>query len=145
MRGDEATGDSRAADGRPREAETFNFAEMLGMRLGEDEDSPEGRHAIVRLDAGDQHLNIGGIVHGGVLASMIDTAMGRAVRSVTDSSTATSQLTVTYLDPARPGPLVATARVTKRGSTLTIVEAEVEQEGKAVAHALATFALLKKS
>jgi uncharacterized protein (TIGR00369 family) len=118
---------------------------MLGMRLGEDEDSPEGRHAIVRLDAGDQHLNIGGIVHGGVLASMIDTAMGRAVRSVTDSSTATSQLTVTYLDPARPGPLVATARVTKRGSTLTIVEAEVEQEGKAVAHALATFALLKKS
>jgi acyl-coenzyme A thioesterase PaaI-like protein len=51
---------------------------------------------------------------------------------------------VTYLDPARPGPLVATARVTKRGSTLTIVEAEVEQDGKPVAHALATFALLKK-
>ena len=31
---------------------------------------------------------------------MIDTAMGRAVRDVTDEPAATSQLTVTYLDPA---------------------------------------------
>jgi uncharacterized protein (TIGR00369 family) len=97
----------------------------------------------VRLEAGEQHLNVGGVVHGGVLASLIDTAMGRAVRSVTNSSTATSQLTVTYLEPANPGRLVATARVSKRGSTLTIVEAEVEQEGRPIAHALATFALLK--
>jgi acyl-coenzyme A thioesterase PaaI-like protein len=50
---------------------------------------------------------------------------------------------VTYLEPANPGRLVATARVSKRGSTLTIVEAEVEQEGRPIAHALATFALLK--
>jgi len=51
---------------------------------------------------------------------------------------------VTYLEPAKPGLLVATARITKRGSKLTIVEAEVQQDGKDLAHALATFALLKK-
>jgi uncharacterized protein (TIGR00369 family) len=124
--------------------DSFAFAEFLGMQLGDAEDSPEGRDSVVRLEATEHHLNIGAVVHGGVLASLIDTAMGRAVRSATDSSTATSQLTVTYLEPARPGPLVATARITKRGSTLTIVEAEVEQEGRAVAHALATFALLKR-
>jgi uncharacterized protein (TIGR00369 family) len=126
------------------QSDTFAFAELLGLQLGDEGDSPEGRDSIVRLEAGQQHLNIGGVVHGGVLASLIDTAMGRAVRSVTDSSTATSQLTVTYLEPANPGPLVATARVSKRGSTLTIVEAEVEQEGRPIAHALATFALLKR-
>jgi uncharacterized protein (TIGR00369 family) len=125
-------------------SETFNYADFLGMRLGDDEESPNGRDSIVRLEAGEQHLNISGTVHGGVLASMIDTAMGRAVRSVTEEKPATIQLTVTYLDPGRPGSLVATARVTKQGSTLTIVEAEIEQDGKALAHALATFALLKK-
>jgi uncharacterized protein (TIGR00369 family) len=125
-------------------SDTFAFADLLGMNLGDDAASPEGRDSIVRLEAGEQHLNIAGTVHGGVIASMIDTAMGRAVRSVTEETTATSQLTVTFLDPAKPGPLVATARVTKRGSMLTIVEAEVEQDDKAIAHALATFALLKK-
>jgi uncharacterized protein (TIGR00369 family) len=121
----------------------FAFADLLGLQLGDEDESPDGRDSVVWLEAGDKHLNVGGVVHGGVLASLIDTAMGRAVRSVTNSSTATSQLTVTYLEPANPGPLTATARVSKRGSTLTIVEAEVEQEGRAVAHALATFALLQ--
>jgi uncharacterized protein (TIGR00369 family) len=125
-------------------SDSFPFADLLGLDLGDSEQAPEGRDSLVRLEATDQHLNVGGIVHGGVLASLIDTAMGRAVRSVTDSSTATSQLTVTYLEPAKPGTLVATARITKRGSKLTIVEAEVEQDGTAVAHALATFALLGK-
>ena len=124
--------------------DTFNFAQLLGLELGADAESPQGRHSIVRLEAGEQHLNVGGVVHGGVIASLIDTAMGRAVRSVTEESTATSQLTVTFLEPAKPGALVATARVTKRGSMLTIVEAEVEQDGTSIAHALATFALLKK-
>jgi uncharacterized protein (TIGR00369 family) len=125
-------------------SDSFAYADMLGMRLGADAESPDGRDSIVRLEAGDQHLNIAGTVHGGVIASMIDTAMGRAVRSVTEETTATSQLTVTFLDPAKPGPLVATARVTKQGSMLTIVEAEVEQDDKPIAHALATFALLKR-
>jgi uncharacterized protein (TIGR00369 family) len=122
---------------------SFPFADLVGLQIGDPEDSPSGRDSVVQLEATDDHLNVAGIVHGGVLATMIDTAMGRAVRDVTDEPAATSQLTVTYLDPARQGTLVATARITKRGSTLTLVEAEVEQEGKPVAHALATFALLK--
>lgn len=124
--------------------DSFPFADLVGIEIGDPDDSPSGRDSVVRLEACESHLNVAGIVHGGVLATLLDTAMGRAVRSVTDEAAATSQLTVTYLDPARPGTLVATARITKRGSTLTIVEAEVEQDGKAVAHALATFALLKK-
>ncbi len=130
---------------RPSDGSSFPFAKLVGLEIGEPEDSPSGRDSVVRLDATDDHLNVAGVVHGGVLATLIDTAMGRAVRDVTDEPAATSQLTVTYLDPARQGALLATARITKRGSTLTLVEAEVEQEGKPVAHALATFALLKPS
>ena len=124
--------------------DSFPFADLLGLELVDASDTAGDSDATVRLEAGDRHLNLGGVVHGGVVATMLDTAMGRAVRAVTDEKTATSQLTVTYLDPAKPGLLVATARVRKRGSALTVVEAEVEQDGEAVAHALATFALLKR-
>jgi uncharacterized protein (TIGR00369 family) len=124
--------------------DSFAFADLLGLELGDSSEAPGSSDAVVRLVADERHLNPGGVVHGGVLATMLDAAMGRAVRAVTDEATATSQLTVTYLDPASPGTLVATARVRKRGSALTVVEAEVEQDGEAVAHALATFALLKR-
>jgi acyl-coenzyme A thioesterase PaaI-like protein len=70
--------------------------------------------------------------------------MGTAVRSATDDGDvpATSQLTVTYLRPGKTGPLTVTARVRTRGEHLTVCEADVEQEGKSIGHAVATFALL---
>ena len=94
----------------------------------------------VVLDAADQHLNRHGTVHGGMLATMIDTAMGAAVASGTDKAPVTVSLTVTYLEPGQPGRLEARARVRKRGRRLTVVEAEVVQDGDVVADALATFA-----
>src|SRR5919206_159271 len=116
------------------------YAERLGVRS---EQTGEGR-AAVRFEATDEHLNPAGTLHGGVLATLVDTAMGQAVRSVTgdDDVPATSQLTVTYLRPGKPGPLEVTARVRIRGEHLTVCEAEVEQDGRGLAHALATFALL---
>jgi acyl-coenzyme A thioesterase PaaI-like protein len=70
--------------------------------------------------------------------------MGLAVRSATgeDDVPATSQLTVTYLRPGKPGPLTVSAQVRTRGEHLTVCEADVEQDGKEIVHALATFALL---
>ncbi len=113
---------------------------MLGVRAQEAED---GRSRL-ELDATDRHLNPAGTVHGGVLATLVDTAMGAAVRSATDDSDvpATSQLTVTYLRPGKPGALVVTAQVRTRGEHLTVCDADVEQDGRGLVHAVATFALL---
>lgn len=52
-----------------------------------------------------------------------------------------SQLTLTYLHPGEPGRLIVTAQVRKRGDSLVVCEADVEQDGKSLVHALATFAL----
>ena len=53
-------------------ADSFAFAEFLGMQLGDAEDSPAGRDSVVRLEAAEHHLNIGGVVHGGdVLRSVV--------------------------------------------------------------------------
>ena len=119
-----------------------NVIDLLGIR---DRTAGDGQ-ARLELEAGDEHRNEGGTVHGGVLATMVDTAMGQAVRSLTgeDDVPATSQLTVTYLRPGRAGVLVATARVSKQGEDLTVCEAEVEQDGQPLVHALATFAVLHR-
>ncbi len=100
--------------------------------------------ARLEVEVGERHLNPAGTVHGGMLATLVDTTMGAAVRSAVDDEVpATSQLTVTYLRPGKPGLLVVTARVHKRGENLTICEAEVEQDGRSLVHALATFALVE--
>ena len=116
------------------------FAERLGA---EAEATGKGT-ARVRFEAREEHLNPAGTLHGGVLATLVDTAMGTAVRSATgdDDVPATSQLTVTYLRPGTPGPLEVTAQVRTKGEHLTVCDADVEQDGRAIVHAVATFALL---
>jgi uncharacterized protein (TIGR00369 family) len=123
-------------------ADTESFVDRLGVRIRTADDGT----ARLELDATDEHLNEAGTVHGGVLATLVDTAMGKAVRSRTGEGDvpATSQLTVTYLRPGKPGRLEATGRVSKQGDHLTVCEADVEQDGRAVAHAVATFALLHR-
>ena len=95
----------------------------------------------VVVEAGEEHLNPHGTVHGGVLATMIDVAMGTAVAAEGGDSPVTVSLTVTYLEPGRPGRLEAVAKVRKRGKRLMVVEAEVVQDGDVVADALATFSV----
>ena len=123
------------------ETDEATFTDLLGVR---DQTAEDGRSRL-ELEVSQGHLNPAGTVHGGVLATLVDTAMGHAVASSAgeDELPVTSQLTVTYLRPGKPGTLVATAEVRKRGENLTICEAEVEQEGETLVHALATFALLE--
>jgi uncharacterized protein (TIGR00369 family) len=118
------------------------FAGRLGIRV----DGTDDGGARLTLEVTDEHLNAAGTLHGGVLATLVDTAMGQAVRTVSGEGDvpATSQLTVTYLRPGRPGPVSVTAAVRTRGEHLTVCEADVEQDGEAVAHAVATFALLHR-
>lgn len=119
-----------------------SFVETLGVHGGTVADGT----AHLRLDATDRHLNEAGTVHGGVLATLVDTAMGRAVRSRTGETDVpgTSQLTVTYLRPGGPGALEVTGRISKQGEHLTVCEADVEQDGRSLVHAVATFAVLHR-
>lgn len=115
------------------------FIHLIGAQDPEADDGS----ARLEIDVDERHLNQAGTVHGGMLATLVDTTMGAAVRSAVDEEVpATSQLTITYLRPARPGNLVVTAKVRKRGDSITVCEADVEQDGKSLVHALATFALV---
>ena len=114
------------------------FRELLGIDIDERGD---GRAKLL-FRANEEHLNDGGIVHGGAIATLADCAMGSAVCStLDDEAPLTVEMKVNYLEPAKPGVLVASAEVRRRGKRFIVVEAEVTQKdsGESLAYATATF------
>ncbi|MGY1822066.1 PaaI family thioesterase, partial [Geodermatophilus sp. SYSU D00079] len=105
------------------------YAERLGAEVTTADDGS----ARIGFEAREEHLNPAGTLHGGVLATLVDTAMGQAVRTTTGEGEvpATSQLTVTYLRPGRPGPLTVTARGGAPGADLTHSEGAHDNDGRA--------------
>jgi uncharacterized protein (TIGR00369 family) len=101
----------------------------------------------IALEAGPQHLNLQGLVHGGILATLADTAMGLAVRTVLQPSRrhVTVQLGVEFLSPGRPGTIVARGRSVKIGSQLGFAEADVmDPAGRLLAKAQSTLSVTRE-
>jgi len=84
------------------------------------------------LLAGDDE--IGQYVHGGAIASLIDTTGDFAVIAAVGYDVPTIDLRVDYLRPAARGALTATGRAIKAGRTLAVADVEVVgEDGKPVA------------
>lgn len=91
--------------------------------------------------------NSGGAVHGGILATIIDSAMGSLInRSLPPEEYAvTTELKINYLRPGKGERLVAEATYLHRGQTLVVMESTVyDDRGKRVAHGTGTFIVLKR-
>ena len=85
-------------------------------------------------------------MHGGAIASLIDTAAMVAAwsdDSVTENLRGTTvSLTVTYLAPAEHEDIQATARVLRRGRSLVYLDVEVQGvSGNSIARGLVTYKL----
>jgi uncharacterized protein (TIGR00369 family) len=101
--------------------------------------------ATVEAEIKDVHRQALGMVHGGVYASLIDTAAYWAAFGSTEAQWGgliSVNLQVNFLSPASEGRLVATGRLIKMGKTLAYAEASIETEdGKLVAHGTSTMLL----
>lgn len=102
---------------------------------------------LIRVATDERHANASGKVHGGLLMTMLDTAMGGAVGTVLKDGqkTATADLTCTFLNPGEVGDvLVARAEVLKAGSSMVFTAGVVTAEGsdEPIARASATFAVI---
>jgi uncharacterized protein (TIGR00369 family) len=85
--------------------------------------------------------------HGGLLATLADSAGGAAVLTVTGAGTATTttDLSIRFLAPCRTDAR-ATARIIKAGRTLIIAEIDVHDlEGRHVAVSQATYMRLRQT
>ena len=117
------------------------FSALLGFRYV----SVDEAEAVVEADPGPEHCNGGGIVHGGFLASILDTTTGWAVHARVPAGAAAPhvQLSVQYVRAAVPGvTLVCRARCTSAGGRIGSTEGELTQGGVVVARALGTHAVL---
>ena len=115
------------------------FNELLGAEV---EDLEDGSVRLL-LTPTDRHRNELGAVHGGLVTSLLDGAMGRSVgRTLGPGDTcATVELSIQFHRPAE-GRLVATGRPTRVGGRIAFCEAELhDAEGELVARAHGTWAV----
>ncbi|WP_334076598.1 PaaI family thioesterase [Paenibacillus sanfengchensis] len=119
--------------------EENSFWGLLGMRMI----SADRNRVELGLTAGDSHLNSMGIVHGGVLSSLMDQAMGTLVAVIKDGVFGvTTHLNVNFLSAMRKGELVALAFPVHESHRTMTVRAEVRNtEGVLGCMATATFRL----
>ena len=118
-------------------AEPAPIARLIGLEAR----SIELDRAIVELEAGSQHWNPLGTVHGGVYCDLADYAMGMAwLTGVPDDETFTTiEMKINFLRPFRAGKLIAQARVIRRGRSIGLVECEVvDEQGRFIAKASST-------
>ncbi|ALS30076.1 thioesterase superfamily protein [Paenibacillus sp. 32O-W] len=97
--------------------------------------------ATICLETREQHLNLIGIVHGGVIASLLDNAMGlAAMMAYPDDQIVTAQLGVHFLTSSRGGILVCEAEQIHRSArTLTMQGKVIGDDGELVAWGAGAF------
>lgn len=99
----------------------------------------------IRFDGREAFCNASGHLQGGFLAAMLDDTIGPAVLIATDATRlpVTIALNVTFLAPAKPGPILGQASVRKLGETIGYVEASLEDEhGAEIARATSSVRLV---
>lgn len=115
------------------------FAKYLGLHVSEQ----NAEHALLRVDRKPELLNSWGVMTGGVIMTMLDLAMGAAVRGQVGHtvSVATLDISMAFMNPAR-GDFVVEGRVLKAGKTATsafFCEAEARaSDGTLIAKGIGT-------
>src|SRR6202521_6002647 len=99
------------------------IAELIGFTV---EAIGDGR-AVVTLEAGPQHANPMGTLHGGILCDIADAAMGVAFNSTLESteSFTTVELKINFFRPVWKAKLRAKGKIVRRGKTVGYVECEI--------------------
>ncbi len=88
------------------------------------------------------HLQAYGTAHGGVVAGLLDAAMGLAIlaRLGEGQGCATVEMKLNFVAPALPGELIGVGRVLHQGRRLVVASAEVrDADGGMVACGQGTF------
>jgi len=118
------------------------IAKLIGFKLT----AVEPGSSTVTFEAGPQHANPMGTLHGGVLCDVADAAMGIAYASnLPEGETFTTlELKISFLKPVWNGRLTAEGKVLKQGRTTGLVECRVtDEKGGLVAHATSTCMTLR--
>ncbi|WP_273484939.1 PaaI family thioesterase [Desulforamulus ruminis] len=111
------------------------FARMLNIEIKEMEPGA----AVIEVKVRPMHLNPHGTLHGGVLSSMADIAMGVAVRTLGKIGV-TVTLNTNFINPGNLGErIVARGKVTHQGNTLVATECIITRDSQVLAQSTGVF------
>ena len=121
------------------------FLDLIGARL----DEMNEEYARISLLLEERHTNPNGVMHGGVIATLMDEAVGAVVASVRgmdvmrEAPHSTVDMNVSFLSAARAGDeIVVEARALKVGRSVAFAEAEAKRgDGVVVAKGRFTFVI----
>jgi uncharacterized protein (TIGR00369 family) len=97
---------------------------------------------VLRMRVGKKHLQVHGVVHGGVLAALADTAGGLATYMAAPLGTrvATIEMKINYLEAVEGGSVAAEAIVVRIGRHVAVVDCDITDDAhRLVGKALMTF------
>ena len=99
------------------------------------------------LDLDDRHRNVGGVCHGGVLATLVDIGMGAsAFRAAGHRPVATIELSVKYIAAAKPGNRVhGRSRLLRTVKSIVFMECEAWSKGRMVVRGTGIWKVLDRS
>lgn len=124
-------------------AKNVAFGDLVGIQL----DVSAPGFAKMSLVVRDELKQNNGVVHGGAIASLIDSAAAFAVIPLLNEheTTTTVDLTVSYIRPLVDGTVSASAKVLRAGRRIIVISAEVSDEaGNLAATGLTTYLRLSK-
>ncbi|MCC6293096.1 MAG: PaaI family thioesterase [Bryobacterales bacterium] len=119
----------------------MDFNQFLGIEV-------RARHddgMTIRVALRPELMNIAGVAHGGVTATMADAAAGMGLMHLLGGRRAvtTTELKINYLLPVTGAWLEARAKFVRRGRTLAVAQVELtDDQSRLVAIALVTYMIL---
>lgn len=119
----------------------------LGALLGFRFIHADETEAVIEADPTEEHRNLRGMIHGGFIAALLDTATGWAIRARLPAGTSAPhvQLSIQYVRAGVLGtPLVCRATAVGVGRHIGSTEAVITQSGKVIARGSGTHAVLSE-
>lgn len=119
------------------------FSALIGAEM---EELREG-YARLSLVLDDRHTNPNGVMHGGVVTTMMDSSLGAALGALRGEEAvrnphATIEMNASFLSSARPGDrIVVEGTVIRAGKSVAFGEAEARRNGDLIAKGRLTFAI----
>jgi uncharacterized protein (TIGR00369 family) len=123
--------------------EINHFPKMLGIQI----DSIEPGRALLSVEIRQELLQLQGVMHGGAIASLVDTAVAFAIVSVSEPEDrfTTVEMKVNYLSAIREGRVVADARLIRDGRRIIVADCDVfDSKGRLCAKGLLTYIRLNE-
>lgn len=104
---------------------------------------------LIGFPAKSWEVNPNGVIHGGIIATMLDTAMGITTIAITDTLTPTIDLHISYLRPCPADGMIAVrSSISMAGGSIIYVRAEMfdtREPDKLIATSAGSFKKMKNA